>query len=173
MGGSAGALRLDIALEAFRELKLPLWVVGSGQEEARLRTELPPNAKMIGQISDEELSRVYHDARALVFTANEDFGIARLEAQAAGRPVFALRRGGALETLTSATALFFDEQTPEALEAAVIGFDRWERDFQPAAARARASRFTKEAFQSRFLEQVQQLMSLPSPQAQTAPRATA
>ena len=173
VGALAPYKRLDIALEAFRELKLPLWVVGSGQEEARLRTELPPNAKMIGQISDEELSRVYHDARALVFTANEDFGIAPLEAQAAGRPVIALRRGGALETLTSATALFFDEQTPEALEAAVIGFDRWERDFQPAAARAQASRFTKEAFQSRFLEQVQQLMSLPSPQAQTAPRATA
>src|SRR5262252_6157759 len=116
-GREAFVLPPPVELERFRELKLPLWVVGSGQEEARLRAELPPNAKMIGQISDEELSRVYQDARALVFTANEDFGIAPLEAQAAGRPVIALRRGGALETLTSATALFFDEQTPQALEA--------------------------------------------------------
>ena len=173
VGALAPYKRLDIALEAFRRLKLPLWVVGSGQEEARLRAELPPNAKMIGQISDEELSRVYHQARALVFTADEDFGIAPLEAQAAGRPVIALRKGGALETLTSATALFFDEQTPEALEEAVIAFDRWEQDFQPTAARAQASRFTKETFQSRFLEQVQQLMSAPTARGQPAPRATA
>ena len=173
VGALAPYKRLDIALEAFRELKLPLWVVGSGQEEAKLRAELPPNAKMIGQISDDELCRVYRDARALVFTADEDFGIAPLEAQAAGRPVIALRRGGALETLTPATALFFEEQTPAALEEAVIAFERWEREFEPAAARAQASRFTKEAFQGRFLEQVQQLTSLPDPRARPAPRATA
>jgi glycosyltransferase involved in cell wall biosynthesis len=159
---SVGALapykRLDIAFEAFRKLNLPLWVVGSGQEGNRLRAALPANVKMIGQVSDQELPGLYHGARALIFTADEDFGIAPLEAQAAGRPVIALRRGGALETITPRTGLFFEEQTPESLADAVMAFDSWEANFDPAEARSQASRFTKTNFQRRFAEEVEQLI---------------
>jgi glycosyltransferase involved in cell wall biosynthesis len=159
---SVGALapykRLDIAIEAFGRLKLPLWVVGSGQEGTRLRASVPANVKMLGQVSDQELPGLYHRARALIFTADEDFGIAPLEAQAAGRPVIALRRGGALETLTPRTGLFFERQTADSLANAVIGFESWEADFDPAEARVQASRFTKANFQRRFTEEVEQLI---------------
>src|SRR5260370_16711221 len=90
-------------------------VVGTGQEGARPRAALPSNVKMLGQVSDQELPGLYHGARALIFTADEDFGIAPLEAQAAGRPVIALRRGGALEPLTPHTGLFSYRPTPHSL----------------------------------------------------------
>jgi glycosyltransferase involved in cell wall biosynthesis len=148
VGALAPYKRVDIALEAFRELKHPLWIVGVGQEADRLRRNVPPNVRVLGRVSDLELVSLYRNARALVFTADEDFGITPLEAQAAGRPVIALGRGGALETVTSSTGIFFPEQTASALVAAVKRFDAWEASFSAEAARAQAARFTR----ARFLE---------------------
>jgi glycosyltransferase involved in cell wall biosynthesis len=159
---SVGALapykRLDIAIDAFRRLGLPLWIAGSGQEGARLGASLPSHVRMLGQVSDEELPSLYYNARAVVFTAEEDFGIAPLEAQASGRPVIALARGGALETITSRTGVFFPQQTSENLVEAVREFDRREKDFHPADARVNASRFTKQNFQRMFSSEIQRLM---------------
>jgi glycosyltransferase involved in cell wall biosynthesis len=109
-------------------------------------------------VPDHQLAAVYRDARALVFTAEEDFGIAPLEAQAAGRPVIAFRGGGALETLTPETALFFSSQSADELIASILQLDSWEKGFDPSLARANASRFSKERFQQRFASEVERVL---------------
>ncbi len=147
LGAFAPYKRLDIALEAFRQLDAPLWVVGTGQEAARLTSgALPSHIRFLGPVPNEALAGLYRDARALIFTPEEDFGIVPLEAQASGRPVIAYGRGGALETVSPLTGLFFDEQTPAALVEAVRRFEAWEPHFRPADARAQAERFSRATF---------------------------
>ncbi|MBF5041292.1 glycosyltransferase family 4 protein [Aggregicoccus sp. 17bor-14] len=162
LGAFAPYKRLDVALEAFAQLGAPLWVVGTGQEAARLTSgPLPANIRFLGPVPDAQLPSLYRDARALVFTAEEDFGLTPLEAQATGRPVIALGRGGALETVTAETGLFFAEQTPASLAQAVRAFDAWEAGFQPAHARRQAERFSVAAFQAAVQRHVDALLSEP------------
>jgi glycosyltransferase involved in cell wall biosynthesis len=146
VGALAPYKRLDVALEAFRQLRLPLWVAGDGQEAGRLKGALPPNVRWLGAVQDAELPGLYRGARALVFPGEEDFGIVPLEAMASGRPVLALGRGGAVETVTAETGVFFDAPTPGALVEAVQRFVAFERAFQPEKARARALSFGPEQF---------------------------
>jgi len=147
LGAFAPYKRLDIALEAFRQLDAPLWVVGTGQDAARLTSgALPSHIRFLGPVPNEALAGLYRDARALIFTPEEDFGIVPLEAQASGRPVIAYGRGGALETVSPLTGVFFDEQTPAALVQAVRRFEAWEPQFRPADARAQAERFSRATF---------------------------
>jgi glycosyltransferase involved in cell wall biosynthesis len=157
LGALAPYKRVDLAIEAFARLGLPLWIGGSGQSEAWL-SRLPPTVKVLGQVPDAELPALYRNARALVFPGLEDFGITPLEAQACGRPVIAYGAGGALETVTPQTGVFFGEQTVEALVEAVRSFVAFERGFSPAAARAQASRFTKAAFQAGIRQALESLV---------------
>jgi glycosyltransferase involved in cell wall biosynthesis len=170
LGAFAPYKRLDIALEAFRHLDAPLWVVGTGQEAARLTSgPLPSHIRFLGPVSDEALAGLYRDARALIFTPEEDFGIVPLEAQACGRPVIAYGRGGALETVSPRTGLFFDAQTPESLAEAVRRFERWEGSFRPEDARAQAERFSRAAFQRAVKAEADALLGAPStPPVRTA-----
>jgi glycosyltransferase involved in cell wall biosynthesis len=158
LGAFAPYKRLDLAIEAFAELGLPLWVGGSGQDAARFRS-VPKNVRMLGQVSDEDLPGLYRNARALLFTGEEDFGITPLEAQASGRPVIALGRGGALETVTPRTGLFFHEQSARALADTVRDFDGWEAGFRPEDARQNALGFGKARFQQQLMAQVEAVMS--------------
>jgi glycosyltransferase involved in cell wall biosynthesis len=156
VGALAPYKRVDLALEAFARLGLPLKLVGSGQEGRALR-RLPPNVEVLGQVGDAQLPGLYRDARALIFPGVEDFGLTPLEAQASGRPVIAFAAGGALETLTPQTGLFFAAPTAEALAQAVKDFDRFEETFSPQVARAQALRFSKEAFLEGIEAQLQAL----------------
>jgi len=149
---------LDIALRAFASLQLPLWVAGFETPSKVSLLAGVPNIRMLGEVSEAQLPALYHEARAVVFTAEEDFGIVPLEAQAAGRPVIALGAGGALESVDSRTGIFFFPQTAEALSGAVKRFESWERKFEPAEARANAARFSKEAFQRRFSAEIRALL---------------
>lgn len=158
LGALAPYKRADLAIEAFRGLDAVLWIAGTGQDERRLRSMVPPNVRMIGQVPDRELPDLYRNARALVFTGEEDFGLTPLEAQACGRPVIALARGGALETVTSETGLFFVQQTPGDLRAALQRFEEWEQGFAPARARAQAQRFSRAEFERRFLQEVDRVL---------------
>ncbi|MGA9523980.1 MAG: glycosyltransferase [Myxococcaceae bacterium] len=162
VGALAPYKRIDLALEAFRRTGLPLWIAGGGQEAARLARELPPNVRWLGQVPDAELPELYRNARALIFPGEEDFGITPLEAQATGRPVIALARGGALETVTPETGILFDSQTVESLVAALGRFDAFEARFDPQTARVNAARFSKPAFQRAFLAQVETLLDGPA-----------
>ena len=153
LGALAPYKRIDLAIEAFRRAGLPLWIGGSGQSGQWL-SDLPPNVKALGQVRDEDLPGLYRGARALVFPGVEDFGITPLEAQASGRPVIAFAQGGALETVTRRTGVFFGEQTVDSLVAALQRFEAFEADFKPAAARAQAERFSLGRFQAALIEEL-------------------
>lgn len=158
LGAMAPYKRIDLAIEAFRRTGLPLWIGGAGQASQAWLRALPPNVKVLGQVSDAEVPALYRGARALVFPGVEDFGITPLESLASGRPVIALRAGGVLDSLTDETGLFFEQQSVEGLLEALGRFDAWEQRFDPEQARAQARRFTKEAFQQAIAEEVAALV---------------
>ncbi|MFT3709156.1 MAG: glycosyltransferase [Archangium sp.] len=153
LGALAPYKRIDLAIEAFRRTGRELWIAGSGQSGQWL-ANLPPNIKALGQVGDDALPELYRNARALIFPGVEDFGITPLEAQACGRPVIAFAQGGALETVTDETGIFFREQTVDALITALAEFDAFEAGFEPSIARAQAKKFSRTAFQRSLLAEL-------------------
>jgi len=143
--------RIDIAVEAFRRMGKQLVVVGKGQDERKLKKLAHglSNIRFLGGISNEAIAELYRKSRALIFPGLEDFGITPLEALYNGRPVIAYGRGGLLDTVTPATGVFFKEQTPESLIAAVEEFEK--RTFDPRVCRERAEGFTREVFHAEYL----------------------
>lgn len=144
--------RIDLVIEAFNRLGYPLIVAGDGPEFAKLKKLASGNIRFLGVVEQSDLGRVYAGAKAFVFAADEDFGIVPVEAQACGKPVIAYGKGGALETVTSETGIFFNEQTPEALIEAVKKFESL--TFDPAVIRANAERFGREVFKARMTQLV-------------------
>lgn len=143
--------RISLVVEAFARLKLPLLVVGEGSERARLARLAPSNVRLLGWQRDAALEQLLGQAKALVHAAEEDFGIALVEAQASGCPVIAYGKGGAAETvLPGRTGLLYPEQSAECLACAVETFERREEAFDPAELIANAGRFSKERFQRRL-----------------------
>lgn len=143
--------RIDLAVRAFNQLGLPLFIIGEGRDRQVLETMAAPNVRFLGHVSDEEAGRYLAGCRAFIFPGEEDLGIAPLEAQATGRPVIAYAAGGALETVVEGTTgLFFREATPESLAEAVVRLDGYR--FDPATIRKHASRFDRREFQRRFAE---------------------
>lgn len=139
--------RTDLAVRACSELGLRLLVYGDGRDRPALEQMAGPSVTFLGRVSWDELARLYAGARAFIFPGLEDFGIAPLEAQAAGRPVIAFRGGGALDTvLPGRTGEFFTEQTVESLKAVLARFDP--AAYDPADCRANAERFRVERFES-------------------------
>ncbi len=142
--------RVDYAIEAFSRLGLPLKVIGTGKEEARLREMAGPNITFLGGVDDETLAREYAVAKAVIFTPFLEYGLIPLEANASGTPVICYGIGGITETMISwskeaeinypsATAVFFYEQTANALIEAVRQFEKV--SFDPAYLVKHASRW--------------------------------
>jgi glycosyltransferase involved in cell wall biosynthesis len=142
--------RIDVAIRAFNALRRPLVVVGDGPEWRRLRRLAGPTVRLTGRLPDGDVAELLRSAQALVVTAEEEFGIAAVEALASGRPVVALRSGGVLETVREGrTGTFYDDgDDPRALAAAVAGFDPAAVDPEECVAAAR--RFGVERFQERL-----------------------
>lgn len=145
--------RVDLAIEAFNELNLPLMIIGSGQEEWRLKKMAKENIQFLGNLSREEVIKNYFSAKALIFPGVEDFGITPLESLASKTPVIAIKFGGVLETLTDKTAHFFTEATKEKIKSAVIEFET--RKFYDIDLINRAEEFSKEQFKKNILEYIQ------------------
>jgi glycosyltransferase involved in cell wall biosynthesis len=150
--------RVDVAVQAFSRLGLPLVVIGDGPENRRLRRLAGPTVTFTGRISDERVADLLTSARALVVTACEEFGIAAVEALAAGRPVIALEEGGVCESVEEGvTGAFYERNDPDALAATVLSFDALGVD--PAACRATAEGFSVDRFQRRLAAIVDEAMS--------------
>ncbi|HIQ06572.1 MAG TPA: glycosyltransferase family 4 protein, partial [Anaerolineae bacterium] len=147
--------RIDLAVRAFTDLGLPLVVVGDGRDREPLQAMAGPNITFLGRVDQHELLDLVRYCRAFIFPGLEDFGIAPVEAQAAGRPVIAFAGGGALDTVVEGvTGTFFCPQTPEALAEAVQRFDP--TVFDPVAIRAHAERFSISRFKRELTEFVEQ-----------------
>ena len=143
--------RIDLAVQAFNQLGLPLVIIGDGRDRPALQAMARPNVRFLGRLDDKEAGDYLTGCRAFVFPGEEDFGIAPLEAQAAGRPVIAYAGGGALETITDGvTGIFFHEQTPTSLAAAVQRLG--ETRFDPFIIRESAMRFDHSVFERRLAE---------------------
>ena len=137
--------RVDLAVNAYRRSGHPLKIVGVGGEFRRLQAIAAPNIELLGWQTDEAILGLYRGCRMLVFPGEEDFGIVPLEAQSCGKPVVAFARGGALETVVAGqTGIFFDTQTPEALQDAVTACAHTAWD--AVAIRKHAERFGVQTF---------------------------
>jgi glycosyltransferase involved in cell wall biosynthesis len=147
VGRLVGYKRADLAVAAFTENGRKLVVAGSGPQEKRLKAMAGKNVEFVGWRSNEELAGLYSRCRALIFPADEDFGMVPVEVQAAGRPVVALGRGGALETVIhDKTGVFFDRPEVDAINAAVLYLEKRIDRFEPEHIRANAMRFSQERF---------------------------
>lgn len=141
--------RIDLAVRACTNLSLPLTVIGDGPDSGRLRSLAGPTVKFVGRISDGAVERRLASARALIVAATEEFGIAAVEAQAAGTPVIALAQGGLLETVVPGdTGMFFDQPSVESVENALRTFGSM--TFSADACQQSAGRFSEQVFADRF-----------------------
>ena len=154
----AGALvpnkRVDLAVEAFNRLGLRLKIAGVGWDEKHCRRMAGPCVEFLGGVDDPTLVDLYRGARAFVFPGVDDFGITPLEAQACGTPVIAYAGGGALETVTSQTGIFFHEPTCEALMGAVRVMERERQRFVQEEMVRNAARFGRERFKREIAGEV-------------------
>ena len=147
--------RMDIVVEAFNELGWPLKVAGTGTGLEKLKSKAKPNIEFVGRVTDEELRRLYSEAKAFVFPGNEDAGIMPLEAAACGTPAIAYGAGGALETVVKGiTGEFFDRQTKESLLAALRAFNP--SAYDAGKIREQAMKFDKKNFQKRIRDYMEE-----------------
>jgi glycosyltransferase involved in cell wall biosynthesis len=141
--------RVDLAVEAFSRLGLPLKVAGDGRDRTALEARAGRNVEFLGRVSDREVVELIQGCRGFLFPGEEDFGIAPVEAQAAGRPVVAFGAGGALDTVVDGeTGVHFGEQTVESLSAAVRRLEGLALDPERIAAHART--FDARVFRERI-----------------------
>ncbi len=148
--------RVDLLVQSFNQLNLPLIIIGDGPELPRLKAMANSNIKFLGFQSDETVAELLGKARAFVCAAEEDFGIAIVEAQAAGCPVITYGAGGALETvIEGVTGVLFREQSVSCIMDAVERFDHNETAFVSNELAKNAKRFSKDRFLREFIEFVQ------------------
>jgi glycosyltransferase involved in cell wall biosynthesis len=141
--------RFDLAIQAANELGEQLTIAGTGPDTERLKSLAGPTVRFVGRVSDDELVRLAQSAKAFLFPNEEDFGISAVEALAAGTPVIAFKKGGALDIVQDGeTGVFFEEQTIESLVKAMQRFETL--DFLPATLHRKAKRFDKGFFATKL-----------------------
>lgn len=143
--------KIDIVVEAFNKLELPLIIIGEGKHEKYLKKIAKDNIKILGWKSDDDLREYYANAQGFIFSAEDDFGITIVEAMAQGIPVIAYRKGGALEIIQEEiTGEFFNAQTPEVLADGVRRFMLKKDFYNKDLIKKRAAEFSSERFRSEF-----------------------
>lgn len=148
--------RVDMIVAAFRQLPARrLVVIGDGPDAAKVAAAAGQNVELLGRLGRHEVRSYLRRARAFLFAADEDFGIAPVEAQACGTPVIACARGGVLETVHGAdsaapTGMFYADQSADALVAAIAEFERLDPPISPGACRESSLRFSAERFRGDF-----------------------
>jgi len=152
--------RIDVAIEAAGLAGVDLRIVGDGPERQRLQASAGPQVTFLGRRPDAEVREMYRSALAVVLPGEEDFGIVPVEAQACGRPVLALARGGALETVVPGrTGVLVDADSPQAMAE---GMRRLAAStFDSADIRAHAERFGRDRFRGEMQMLVDETMAAP------------
>ncbi|MBO9446708.1 glycosyltransferase [Ruegeria sp. R14_0] len=150
--------KADLVIGAFRGLDHKLLVVGDGEQRPELERNLPPNVHLLGRVPGSDLPGLYQSAKALIFPAEEDFGIVPVEAMACGTPVLAYGRGGVRDSVIDGrTGLFFEDQTTQSIRDAI---DRFEAvDFDATDISTHASGFGADRFRREFSGVVDQVLS--------------
>lgn len=146
--------KIDVVIRAFNRLNMPLYIVGDGEEMERLKKTAGPTIKFFGAVNEKTKKNLLAGALGFIHPQEEDFGIAAVEAMAAGTPVIAYDAGGARETVVSGTTgVLFEEQTWQSLADAVIRFKKSSWDYE--RIRDHAQQFSEERFReelTRFVE---------------------
>ena len=149
VGRLVGYKKVDLLIETFNDLGLPLVVVGIGAELSKLKRKAHNNIKFLCQVTDKELVKIYQGAKALIMPQIEDFGITSVEAQGIGVPVIAYNKGGAMDTvIPNKTGIFFNNQTKESLKQAIAKFDTMR--FNNIDLINNAKNFSKEKFKRKL-----------------------
>lgn len=149
--------KIDLVIEVCNRLKLPLKIAGYGNWEDDLKKMAGPTIEFLGKVSDEELSGLYQNCKALIFPAKEDFGLTVVEAQQYGKPIIAFRSGGSLETiLENKTGVFFDEQSVNSLVKTIEKFENIK--FRPDDCVKQAMKFSFSNFKENMLSLVEPLI---------------
>jgi len=152
--------RLDVAIDACARAGARLRIVGDGPGREELERRAGPHVEFVGRATDEQIRDEYQRAAAVLLPGEEDFGIVPVEAQACGRPVVALGRGGALETVVDGeTGVLVPDTTPEAFAA---GLERAARlRFDSTRIRANAERFSRQRHVQRMTEVIEETLTAP------------
>lgn len=173
---------VDVAVEAFRNLDRKLVVAGKGPMLDGLRATAPSNVEMLGWVDDDHVLDLVAGCRAFLMPNVEDFGIAPVEAMAAGRPVIAFGEGGVVDSVrdfdrvdseafaasASPTGLFYNDPTPAGLAAAVRRFEQHEHRFIPAETSAWTKQFERSAFERRINSWISDVMDRKASQTKAA-----
>jgi glycosyltransferase involved in cell wall biosynthesis len=159
--------KIDLIVKAFAQMpNKQLIVIGDGPDYEKIKQIATPNVTLLGYQAFEVLRSHLQQAKAFIFAAEEDFGIAPLEAQACGTPVIAYGKGGALETIQglphapAPTGLFFTEQSATAIKEALEQFEGLATPILPSDCRQNAMRFSQERFCEQLKSFVNQAMAL-------------
>ena len=151
--------KIDVIIEAFNKLELPLVIVGTGTHEKYLKSIANKNIKFLGFQSDEKLGEIYALARCFVFASTDDFGIAPVEAMLAGVPVLAVRKGGVREVIVEGeTGEFFDTATTEVISDGVRRFLENEKNYDREVIKKRAAEFSEERFKKEIGEFIENIL---------------
>jgi glycosyltransferase involved in cell wall biosynthesis len=148
--------KVGLAVRAFNQLGWPLKIVGKGRAELKLKLSSGKNIQFLGDVSDQELVKLYQECKAVIFPQEEDFGLVPIEAQACGRPVIAFKSGGALETIIPGkTGEFFSPQTTNALIKKLKSVNP--KSYSPKACRQNAENFSVKKFKKDFYNLISSL----------------
>tara|TARA_B110000046_G_C13022661_1_gene412047 strand:+ start:2730 stop:3878 length:1149 start_codon:yes stop_codon:yes gene_type:complete len=160
--------KIDLIVEAFSKTNKKLIVIGDGPDFKKIKNLASYNVELKGYVEKDEMQGMIKRAKAFIFAAEEDFGIAPIEAQACGVPVIAYGKGGALETIIGVspeedfngkkvTGIFFKEQTISSLLKAVNYFEKTQTLFDKKVIRTNAERFSKDRFEKEFKRTIERL----------------
>ena len=153
--------KIDIAVEAFNKLDLPLVIIGDGQDRKRLENMAEKNIKFLGFQNKEKLAEYYQDCQAFIFPGEDDFGITAIEAMSYGKPVLAFRKGGLLETMIEGeTGEFFDDAIPEILADGVRRLKNNYAKYNSEKIKNQANKFSRENFEEKIKQFVLNISNL-------------
>lgn len=140
--------KIDVAIQAFNKMGVPLVIVGDGADRKRLEKMSEKNIYFMGFKKEEELVSIYHNCRAFVFPGEDDFGISIVEAMSFGKPVLAFKKGGAMETvIEGVTGEFFESSVPEILADGIRRLEKNMDKYNSKEIKERASQFSREVFE--------------------------